>query len=119
MLNVNWRNATPAQLNVWNYVSNLIAWNTLTPIVFTGPIAGSEFLNYLATKLYICLEYKTNMTALGAAPAGIISLYNEADVLMMTSYWFGYQQPTWFSRVTFTAVVFTHFYFNGYRLEQV
>ena len=121
MLNVNWRNASVAQLKVWDYVSNLIVWNTLTPIVYTGPIAGCEFLNYSATKLYLGLEYKTNMTATGTAPAGIVSFYNEANVLMLTSYFSSVISSSafWFSRVTFTAVVYTHFFFNGYRLEQI
>lgn len=56
MNTINWKNATPEQINLWNLCNGLIAWTTITPIFYEGGSAGSEFLVYNAGKLYIVLN---------------------------------------------------------------
>jgi hypothetical protein len=114
-----WNNASPGARLLWNRFSNDFAIDTITRLRYTGAIAGSEFLVYNAAKLYFCLFWSTNVAAAGATPAGFVTYRNEADAVMLTTYTYGggYTfMPMWFSRLEFTAVVFTHFNFIGYRI---
>ena len=83
MNSTDWKNATPAQLNFWRLANTKIAWNTITPMFYQGPVAGSEFLVYAATKIYLGLEVDF-CDRLGAASAttGLITLYDEANAVM-------------------------------------
>lgn len=133
MKNINWNNATPEQKVLWDEVSALIAFNTITPINFMGLIAGSEFIVYAATKLYIGLQIITN----GTIPSTVypsLTLYNELDQARMVlqnncTYWnastaaVNYSANScvtnnvWFSRIVNTNIL--QFAFIGYRIEIV
>jgi hypothetical protein len=78
---------TPEQRILWNYASALIAYTTITPLVYTGAVAGSEFLTYNAGKLYIALELHCQYSGCSAAAAAgcQCDLYNMANALMFCS----------------------------------
>lgn len=88
-----WKNATVEQKILWNHAKTKIAYTTITPIFYQGGVAGSEFVNFFASKLYIALEVVlSNDTAVGAGvPCGVY-LYNELDALAsynfnLSTYW--------------------------------
>lgn len=134
-----WRNATPAQINLWKAVSAIWPFqpfvDTLTPLYFCGPIAGSEFLTYNANKIYLCLEGiisgssyvfqagggYTALYDMGDAVKGILT--NECGSLNVTSDGFNYillpisVKNIWFSRIALTT--YNNLCFNGYRLGRV
>jgi hypothetical protein len=70
---------SPEQLILWNYVQNLIAWTTITPLHYTGVIAGSEFLTYAVGKLYVCYNFIAMGTPVANAASAFIEIHNEAD----------------------------------------
>jgi len=127
-----WLNATPEQKNLWRIASALIAWNTITPIYYEGAVAGSEFVTYAATKLYICLDLVLNVNFSGATVnAASLATYDIANAQKSSSYlnfpvWdttaaaLKYNAPEllcqniWFSRITVVTYIFMKF--NGYRL---
>lgn len=80
MNTINWKNASPEQLLLWQHASTLIAYTTITPLVFMGNIAGSEFLTYNAGKLYICLKALFDDGGSTAVYCDI-SFYTPGDVL--------------------------------------
>lgn len=88
MKSIDWKNATPEQILLWKHASALIAWNTLTPLHYTGLIAGSEFETYAATKLYIALELEFSHNDSGggiyvhATEPYWVALYNENNTLV-------------------------------------
>ena len=83
MITQDWKNATPEQMNLWNLCNGLIAWNTITPLYYCGAVAGSEFLVYAATKIYICLEFCVNKTAAASATVGQAQFYDVANAVFM------------------------------------
>jgi len=127
-----WRYATPEQRNLWNIARVLIAYNTITPLFYQGPIAGSEFETFNAAKVYLCLEFKAT-GALGAVGASVsnIMTYNMANGAMFSFgnnivYWdgaikhganFAECKNFWFSRIVRQQYV--DMVFNGYRLTIV
>jgi len=76
-----WINATPEQINFWNQVKGIIAWNTITPLFYQGTIAGSEFTAYDADKLYIALELSASSSTGFGTSAGTIALYDELNAV--------------------------------------
>jgi hypothetical protein len=71
------------QIILWNHVQNLIPYTRITPLFYSGAIAGSEFETYAATKLYIALEieftgYGTYYDPAGNIPA--VTFYDENDL---------------------------------------
>jgi hypothetical protein len=50
------------------------------PLFFQGAIAGTEFLTYAATKLYICLSLSFGQVAINAAPSNA-TYYDAANVI--------------------------------------
>jgi hypothetical protein len=134
MKTIDWRNATPEQINLWNVASALIAFNTITPIYFMGAIAASEFLIYNAGKIYIALEveFSYNSATSAAPPVGQIVAYDSMDIARTH---FSNVLPAWdttaaameyctmnyfkkniyFSRIA--ATLYTSMIFNGYRLN--
>lgn len=129
MNTINWKNATPEQLNLWQNVKGLIAYTAITPIYYQGVIAGSEFLTYNAGKLYIALDLSFN--GYGIANTGVVTLYNMADAvclqlnnlnmawdttaaLMKFTINTIQTQNLYFSRIITTT--YSHLKFNGYRL---
>jgi hypothetical protein len=102
------------------------------PIFYQGVPAGSEFLVYAATKLYICLEYQASSNqGAGEAAVNSSSFYDAANAVNfiyapLTAYYDGgvpgvrYLPFTasirniYFSRVA--VALFDYIYFNGYRV---
>jgi hypothetical protein len=78
-----WINATPEQINFWKQAqARLAGWNTITSLHYQGLIAGSNFLLYAATKLYIALELEFSI----APPATVLdipsaNLYDETNTV--------------------------------------
>ncbi len=133
MKTIDWKNATPEQINFWRNVKGLIAWNTITPVYFNGLIAGSEFLTRLATKLYVALEVEFSASAGPGGDGGLITLYDEGDVIVHYLHqnsmamdiadtpWLTintvYARNLYFSRID--TVAYETMRFNGYRLTIV
>jgi len=100
------------------------------PLVYYGATAGTEFLVYAATKLYIGYEYAfANAIAQVAIP--YIYFYDAGNVAMFyyvfhMPYWDAtaaaarflcqspYQKNVWFSRLA--AGGYSYMKFNGYRI---
>lgn len=127
-----WKLATPQQRNLYRYASGLIAFNSVTPVFYSGLIAGSEFLVYNAGKVYICLDVMFATNASTNPAAYIINTYDMANAVngaLMNNrvYWdtvtpapkFGginmNVKNFWFSRIV--ANNFNYIIFNGYRLN--
>lgn len=133
---------TPEQINLikWFYQTfdNRSAANrriiNVEPLFYQGAIAGTEFLTYAATKLYICLQFDADYyTGITLTPA-IITLYSEANAtfnyISNQAAFFNegtaaltYQPNSlrrknfYFSRLTNTG--YAHFSFNGFRITLV
>ena len=133
MITDSWKNATPEQINLWKYAKGLIAYNTITPIYYSGLIAGSEFLTYAATKLYVCLSLHVSFCAVSVNVPNIL-IYNEANVAIenmakFVAFWdataaavkytgtSGYKNNFYFGRIVPTTYV--NMSFNGYKLTIV
>lgn len=132
MTSIDWKNATPEQINLWKLCQGLLAWNTITPLSYQGVFAGSEFSVYNAAKLYLALELNSAHSTVGGP--GFCWLYDMANVINFciesgSSHYdvvgsiAVYQQNTfvlknvWFSRLSVqTRDLIT---FNGYRLTIV
>lgn len=135
MNNIDWKNATPEQKLLWRHASGLIAYNTVTPLVYFGTIAGSEFLTYAATKLYICLEFDAYVAQASLITNSGILFYDVANAVCaqidnksvtynttssLLNYYTNFVKTTniYFSRIV-TNVVYTNMKFIGYRLTIV
>ena len=104
------------------------------PLLYEGAIAGSEFLAYAATKLYVCLDsvFSFDLTVNGFN--GLITFHNELNVInnyaqnnsinynTITAA-INYQKRDmrikniWFSRII--AVQYNYMRFNGYRITTI
>jgi hypothetical protein len=51
----------------------------MVPLFYEGVIAGSEFLTYAATKLYLCLEFSASYTSTAGVAPAYINFYNELN----------------------------------------
>jgi len=121
-----------AQIVLWNYVQNLIAYTQITPIYYQDAIGGSEFLTYNAGKLYLANEIKFSLSgAPTSATRARIIFYNEAnaasfvmendviywDVTLVVATFFGNNVETkniYFGRLN--NVDYDFMVFNGYRI---
>ena len=131
-----WKYAQIEQKNLWNIASTKIAWNTITPLYYQGVTAGSEFVTYVATKLYICLELHASYSLGNAqsASGALVVFYDEANAINGYGYnnmlawdttaagWKYLRQVAdieniYFSRLTSGA--YDYIRFNGYRLNQI
>jgi hypothetical protein len=98
------------------------------PLYFQGAIAGTEFLTYANTKLYICLSMECSDAGLNVSQSALL-LKDEADADMLKFFnlapvydavsvkYFSndiVKKDLYFSRVTVTN--YTKFIFNGYRV---
>lgn len=126
------RNSTPDQINFFRRASALIAWNTLTPIFYQGPIAG-EFIVYAATKLYLALDLKFsyNGSDIWVAAGGKVALHNIVNstssflsnnvMIYQTAYRYLLNSVdannVVFSRLD--AAGYDNMVFNGYKIEQI
>jgi hypothetical protein len=126
---------SPAQILLFNFVHNLIAWTRLTPVYYEGAYAGSEFLTYNAGKVYLAIEFECNYIT-GTASAGqpidmqfcdmanaVFFLGNNSDSLWnvttanTTSFNKNFvTRNIWFSRILGTTAP-DYIKFNGYRFN--
>lgn len=60
MKTINWKHATPEQLNFWDYLNTIFHITAIVPLYYQGTIAGSEFLIYDPAKIYLALELNVN-----------------------------------------------------------
>lgn len=124
------KNISRAFEQVFNFVIDTFTPSVITQLHFTGLYAGSEFLTYAATKLYIAEEfYYTKAGAISAlAP---LAFYDNANALKLQlsstmPYWNstaaavyyhivpGYITNFWFSRILGTQTEYIQF--TGYRI---
>ena len=133
---------TPESINLikWFYANfdNRSAANrqiiNVEPLYFQGASAGTEFLTYAATKLYIALLIEANGQALGSIAGSSFSLYNEANAINsiysnINAYWNGTTNAvnynhqfvtvknSYFSRVA--LITLNYIKFNGFRITLV
>lgn len=124
--------SNPEEYHLWSYLAGIARVTALTPVVYQGAIAGSEFLTYAATKMYLALDFDAAYTsgAVGAA-AGSVVFYNIANAI---DFYYINAMPIWngaaaqysnnnvnkklilFSRVVFN--VYTYIHFVGYRITR-
>lgn len=127
------KNATPEQVNLWDYAKGLIAWTTITKLVYSGPITGSEFLTYNVGKLYIALDFVITMNspnAIGLAAVPLMyvpgpvqsdAVFNVCCAWDVTAAVMKYiynpvvKKNIYFSY--FTDTTYKQLFFNGYRLN--
>lgn len=100
------------------------------PLFFQGTIAGSEFLTYAATKLYICYSLICSNSATNTVSSEVV-LYDETNTVVMintkaVAFWNTTTaainfvrrdveiQNTFFSRFAITDLIRVKF--NGYRI---
>jgi hypothetical protein len=132
MNTLDWKNATPEQINFWNQCQGLIAWTTITPLFYQGTIAGSEFLVYSAAKMYIALEFEASGDTSADVGVSYITFYGLGDAVIRVA---GNVVPVWhateaavkysnnvmqlknlyFFKITNSTYPFLKF--NGYRLN--
>jgi hypothetical protein len=123
--------ATPEQKILWNDIFLKYGERiSITQLNFNGAIAGTEFLNYVARKMY--LGYSVHMSAETGAVQPAMTLYDEAnaindiisapgivwDVTAVALKYVGTSIE--FNDVLFSRLVaagFTYFSFIGYRLN--
>jgi hypothetical protein len=129
MNSIDWKNATPEQINLWKKVTSLLVGvQTITPLYYQGVSAGSEFLTYDVKKLYLALDVSSHQYTLNIA-TNILVLYNEANAISLqgtnlTPVWDTtaalmksgnndvLERNVYFSRLTCA----TYLRFNGYKI---
>jgi hypothetical protein len=131
MNSIDWKNATPEQINAFRAINPIFAYTTITPLFYEGGLAGSEFLTYAANKFYFALEIEFGIVGVGTNPIYVI-FYNQANVQSFSGsnseYWYNTTAITqnnfgnsWvvknnmFSRIN--PVGYAEVKFNGYRLN--
>lgn len=107
------------------------------PLYYKGAIAGTEFLTYTATKLYLCINSQWSGDFSTRTAGGCIRYYNEANVIFYIG--FNYNllwnastpalnvyhsnfelKNQYFSRIDQSASAFyLYMIFNGYRITLV
>jgi hypothetical protein len=135
-------NASPELVNMLNsfysvFDSRAAANRTITnvvPLYFAGAIAGSEFVTYAATKMYIALKFgASHSSGLAGGSVGYMQFNNEADAAQ----WYmsnnalllngaanqysaltAFQYNFYFSRIG-ASNSYTNLHFNGYRITLV
>lgn len=106
------------------YIANI------EPLFFYGAVAGTEFLTYAVTKMYIAFLAEASGQALTSAAGCNFSIYDAANAICgmysdTNAYWDGaavkynHNAPRpveniYFSRVSITTLAY--FRFNGYRI---
>jgi hypothetical protein len=132
MNSIEWKNATPAQHNLWKNASALIAYNDIQPLFYFDNPVGSEFLTRSVDKIYICLEFFACSSQ--AIPqlnpvtiyfydnnGGTQQIINNFDVYYQTGYKYNaqpfYLENFWFGQLEIAFGSFSYIKFNGYRLS--
>jgi len=100
-------------------------------LFYQGIIAGSEFLTYAATKLYLCFDFEVSYSTVASANHSVIYFYDEANVLSLygqnnsicyeavaAAIWYGKNNVNiknfYFSRLN--VAQFNYMKFIGYRI---
>jgi len=132
MNTIDWKYASPEQINFWKHVRGLIAYTTITPLYYSGVFLGSEFLVYNAGKLYMALELNFNGATVPQPPPQYVETHNMADAANnyhsnqtlawdVTAAAFKTTlndinlKNIWFSRIVTAG--YSSIMFNGYRLN--
>jgi hypothetical protein len=103
----------------------------VNPLYYQGVIAGTEFLVYDATKLYICYEAHFSGTPVGNINQSDTDFYNENDVICLSaaknsmsySVAFNYSgiysvvNDLYFSRIA--TNIYNRIKFNGFRVTLI
>jgi len=128
MNTTSWKNTTPQQKNLWDYINASFHPTVIVPLYFQGIAATSEFATYVATKLYLALDFKIAGTA-DTAAISFVSVYDESNALVSVfgnsvAYWnttnaryvhnFFVLNNFCFGKLIFSG--YTNIMFNGYRL---
>lgn len=123
----------PEQITLMEYIETTFSPSAMVPLVFAGNIAGSEFLTYAATKLYLCFKI-TLFKPVGVVPVAnlpVVSFHDETNTSVSNfqnnqvfhnvtaGADYGWTPHTeiknlYFSRFLYT--VYTQMFFIGYRL---
>lgn len=134
---------SPAQVNLLRHFyasfDNRSAANrritNVEPIFFSGASAGSEFLTYAATKLYIAFALEADSVIASGATVPVLQIFSEANAVMfnlspLMPFWNGTTNAVnfvpvnakieniYFSRVGF-SIGSAYLLFNGYRITLV
>ena len=132
MTSIEWKNATPAQHNLWKTASAVIAYNDIQPLFYFDSPVGSEFLTRSIDKIYICLEFfACSSQSIPQLSSGQIffldnggftqQIINNFDVYYQSGYKYNaqpfYLQNFWFGYLEITPNTFSYIKFNGYRLR--
>lgn len=69
----------------WALIDQILNIGTITPISFTGVAAGTEFLTYAITKMYLGLQVECSYTSLNLAAAnGRMDFFDNANAQIFT-----------------------------------
>ena len=127
-------NMNVEQQALLNHLRATFTITGVVPLYYQGAIAGSEFLTYAATKLYLAIELEfVYSAALAVAALSYVRLYNAADAAFYfyqnsvlgwdaTAAAFKYvplqidDHTVYFSRIT--NQTFDYIKFNGYRITR-
>lgn len=130
MLTINWKNATPEQLVLYQHLNHTFDITVIEPLYYQGIIAGSEFLVYDVAKIYLCLDITfTTSSGVNTVPANNSFLdennldfyYSNTPSLVdnvgVVNYCYNdaTSKNLYFSRFT-NAFPYLYVKFNGYRL---
>jgi len=62
-----------------NFNFDGLQFANVEPLRYTGLIAGSEFLLFVATKLYLCLDFDCSCIAPSIVAHGVVEFFDEAN----------------------------------------
>lgn len=116
---------------MWGHMRATFTITNIVPLYYQGSFAGSEFLTYVNTKIYLCLCINPNSTGTTSPAAYIVTFYDAAnaafDYMSNQSITFDpvaaqneqtglslCRKLLWFSRLT--ASTYLTMRFLGYRL---
>jgi hypothetical protein len=130
MNTVNFKNASPEQLNFWEYLNTKFAILTVTPLCYQGAW-GAPLSVYNANILYFALNVLASVPNTWTGATSVLNLLNEANAVFLSNsgsvpYWdataaaykcdyhsSGFNN-VYFSRIT--TLSYSQIYFNGYKL---
>lgn len=78
------KNNQEAQI-LWSHLNTTFTITAVVPLFYEGTIAGSEFLTYAATKLYLCLECTLGAGGGGGTTGERVDFYNAANAVFFLS----------------------------------
>jgi hypothetical protein len=125
---------SPQQINLWNFVYNILQGKkTIEHVFYTGVTGAGDLTVYSAKKLFICYELQVGGDFTLRTAGAAMRLYNEANAIVFSGtnqmiYWdttaaaikvlnqnFGLQN-IYFSRIDVNAAYYAYMSFNGYKI---